>query len=36
MEEKFTELYKAVIEILIDVPDESECSEEENEVYTAA
>ena len=36
MEEKFTELYKSVIEILIDAPDEFECSEEENEVYAAA
>lgn len=36
MEEKITELYKALIEILIDALDESECSEEENDVYAAA
>lgn len=33
MNEKFKELYNLVMTILMDAPEEDECTDEENEVY---
>ena len=34
MNEKFKELYNLVYNILMEAPEENECMDEENEVYT--